>query len=769
MLPLPIDAFLDRIASILRHHHAAIVTAEPGAGKTTRIPPSLSGDGPVILLQPRRVAARAIAARIAEERGWTLGREVGWHVRFDRRFHDDTRVLVVTEGILTARLQADPLLSAFRTVIFDEFHERSIHADVAIALAKQAWHARQSSDALRIVVMSATLETDTLAAYLGGCPAIAVPGRQFPLTIEYAPGVPAADAARRAIAETSGGVLCFLPGAAEIRQTIDALGREPPADVDVLPLYGSLDANEQDAAIRPAARRRLVVATNIAETSLTVPGITAVVDSGLHKVARYDAERGIDSLDVERIPADAAEQRAGRAGRVRPGHVWRLWSANDRLRARREPDIERIDLCGPALEVIRWGGDPRTLDWFEAPPVDALERALGLLARLGLVDGVRLTPLGERVQRLPVHPRLGRMLAAADGSIEMLRAVAILSERHFLPRRAAATTCDLFAALDDWSRVPPHVDRAARELAKVVEASGRPGRPLAEREFRRAILAGYPDRVARRRSEHSPDVKLATGTGALVGTESGVVGGEFLAAVDVSVATSSPRAPAASVVLPRIRIASIIDREWLAATDVEVVHHFDAEAGRVRATRVERYDALILSETPGRPDADLAAQLVADAWLRRGPTGPDEQLLRRLRFAGHAVDLDDLVRTAARGALALDDLRLERAVPAHVAGDLSRDAPLRLALPSGRSVALDYGEDGTVTAALKLQELFGVADTPRIGRRREPVRLSLLAPNGRPVQITSDLRSFWNSAYQDVRKELRARYPKHRWPEDPFA
>jgi ATP-dependent helicase HrpB len=262
-------------------------------------------------------------------------------------------------------------------------------------------------------------------------------------------------------------------------------------------------------------------------------------------------------------------------------------------------------------------------------------------------------------------------------------------------------------------------------------------------------------------------VKLATGTGARVGGESGVVEGEFLVALDVSSVAPTVRSPAASALLPLIRMASVVDREWLVATAVEVVHHFDAGAGRVRAMRIDRYDHLTLAETPERPDADIAAQLIADAWLRRGPTDRDTQLLRRLRFADHDVELDDLVRTAARDTIALDDVRLERAVPPHVLLDLERDAPLRLALPSGRSVALEYGDDGSVSAAVKLQELFGVADTPRIGRRRERVRLSLLAPNGRPVQITRDLRSFWKSAYQDVRKELRGRYPKHKWPEDP--
>ena len=329
------------------------------------MPPAFVDDGPVILLQPRRVAARAIASRIAEERGWTIGREVGWQVRFERRFARDTRLLVVTEGVLTARLQTDPLLSDFRTIVFDEFHERSIHSDVAIALAKQAWRARPD---LRIAVMSATLDAGPVSAFFDGCPVVDVPGRLYPVEITYAPGQLVAPAALEVLGQTTGDVLCFLPGAAEIRRAVDDIQREVTGrEIDVLPLHGSLDGEAQDAAIRPSSRRRIVVATNIAETSLTVPGVTAVVDSGWQKVARYDADRAIDSLDLERISADSAEQRAGRAARQGPGVVRRLWDARDRLRPHREPDIHRVDLSAAVLDVIAWGGDPRELEWFEAP------------------------------------------------------------------------------------------------------------------------------------------------------------------------------------------------------------------------------------------------------------------------------------------------------------------------------------------------------------------------------------------------------------------
>jgi ATP-dependent helicase HrpB len=757
-----------------------VVTAAPGAGKTTRVPPALMADGPVILLQPRRVAARAIAARIAGERGWTLGREVGWQVRLERRFSAQTRLLVVTEGVLTARLQTDPLLSGFTTIVLDEFHERSVHADLAIALARQAWRARND---LRIVVMSATLESAAVSAFLDGCPVVHVPGRVHPLDVAYAPGQSLADAAADALAATGGQLLCFLPGAPEIRCAMNDLRERMVGDVEIVPLHGSLDAEAQDFALRASTRRRIIVATNIAETSLTVPGVTAVVDTGFHKVARYDAARGIDSLETERITADAADQRAGRAGRLAPGVVRRLWNAHDRLRPSREPEIHRVDLSGTVLDVIAWGGDPRTLEWFERPRDDALDAALALLARLGLVERGALTATGEQVRHLPLHPRLARMLVAAGGARQIAQACALLSERYLMPARMASTSSDLLSAIDDWGAVPPHVQRVADQIARSADFRGQI-EDWGEADFRRAILAGYPDRVAQRRDAGSANVRLASGAGATIAPESGVRDGEFLVALDVSmnvarglqtdVQPQQPRhvvhraVPGAAPELARIRIASRVEREWLQPTGSDVVHRFDKESGRVRASLVDRYDALALAEHPAPVDPEIAATMLADAWLARGLRQVDARLLRRLRFAGRDVDIDSLVRAAAYGVGSLDEVRIDRALAADVARDLDRDAPESLAVPSGRHVPLEYSEDGTVSASVKLQELFGLAETPRVGRRREAVVLALLAPNGRPVQITRDLRSFWDRAYPEVRKELRGRYPKHPWPEDPW-
>ena len=756
--PLPISPWIPEILARVRESRAAVVTAAPGSGKTTRVPPALTADGPVILLQPRRVAARSIAARIAAEQGWTLGREVGWHVRFEQRFIRDTRLLVATEGILTARLQQDPLLSGFRTIVLDEFHERSLHADLGLALARQAWLAR---DDLRVVVMSATLETTRVAAWLNDCPVIAVPGEAFPLQIAYRPGVTVAAAAADALAATSGQVLCFLAGAPEIARALPEVARAAPG-VDVVPLHGALPAPAQDAAIASAPRRRIILATNIAETSLTVPGVRAVIDSGLHKVARYDPDRAIDSLDLERISADSADQRAGRAARLGPGTATRLWQEADRLLPHRLAEIHRVDLSGPVLDVVAWGGDPRTFEWFERPSDTAIAAASELLERLGAVARGQLTKIGARMHALPLHPRVARILIEANGTWPAALACALLSERRFIPRQAATATSDLLSAVDRERELPEHVLHTARALQRASGVDREPAR-LDERAFRRALLQGYPDRVGRRRQPGSPRVLLASGHGAIVSAESGVRDGEFVLAIDVHAARRGEGAEAT------IRIASIVDREWLAPSTAGLSHQFDRQAGRVRALRRESYGAIVLAEHEVAPDPDTAASLLRDAYVERGWTDADDQLARRLRFAGLELDMQALLAraTAAQTELAAVDLA------ANLTSDeghrLDTAAPSRLAVPSGRTHALEYQADGSVSASVKLQELFGVAETPRIGPRREPVLLLLLAPNGRPVQTTRDLRSFWERTYPEVRKELRGRYPKHPWPEDPWS
>jgi ATP-dependent helicase HrpB len=731
------------------------------------VPPALAADGAVIVLQPRRVAARSMAKRTAAEQGWRIGVEVGWHVRFERTFTPGTRVLFATEGILTTRLQQDPLLSGFRTIVVDEFHERSIHADLGLALARQAWRAR---DDLRIVVMSATLQAETVSAFLDGCRQIVVPGRLHPIEIDYRPSQTTAAAARELLNESPGNVLCFLPGAPEINRAMADVRASIGPGVDVVPLHGSLSSDEQDRALGESARRRVILATNIAETSITVPGVTAVVDGGLHKIARYDEDRGIDSLELERIPADSAEQRAGRAARIGPGRVRRLWDRADRLRPHGESEIHRVDLSDAVLDVLAWGGDPSTFEWFEKPDPARVDAALQLLEVLGAVGDGRVTPIGDRMKRLPLHPRLARMFVEGGGSRDVALACALLSERHAAPRHAPTTTSDLLSAVDDEDALPPHVRDVARRLTQMAappDEETTAVRRDRETVFLRAVFAGYPDRVARRRAAGSPRFLLASGHGAVLGRESGVRDGQFIVAVDVQAGRRTDTTEAT------IRIASAIDPEWLRSPDTrslwrrQVDHAL--ESGRVHAVEREYYGAIVVAERPIEVDPAIAGRLLADAFRSREPSEADAQLLRRLRFADLPVDPARLIDAASAGRRALDEVHLRDALNRTTARDLERLAPETLAVPSGRAVRLHYHEDGSVKAAVKLQELFGLGESPRLGPRHQPVVFELLAPNGRPVQTTRDLRSFWNTTYGELRKALRARYPKHPWPEDPWT
>jgi ATP-dependent helicase HrpB len=777
--PLPVDSRVDAVREHLRANRALVLVAPPGSGKTTRVPPALVEVGPVFLLQPRRVAARSIARRVAEERAWTLGEEVGYQVRFERRFSRQTRLLVATEGVLTRRLQSDPLLSGFRTIVLDEFHERSLHADLALAFARQAWRAR---DDLRILVMSATLDAGAVARFLGDCPVLEVEARPHPVEVRYEPNHTLVQAVRSTLARAGGHVLCFLPGAPEIRRAQAELGSL--SDSRVLPLHGSLTADEQDAALAPSAQRKVILATNLAETSLTVEGVTDVIDGGQHKVLRYDASRGLDRLELERISADSAEQRAGRAGRTGPGRVARLWDERQRLRPRREPEIERVDLAGPLLDVLAWGGEPRAFEWFEAPPEAALEAALGLLERLGAVAGGRITPVGAAMHRLAVHPRLARVLVATGGDARAAAACAVLAEgwRPSVAGDPPTTDSDVLSAADRIREAAAGVQAAARELARLAGEARQEGSFAREGDapvsgddrLLRALLLGFPDRVARRREPGSPRLVLCSGSGARLGRESGVREGELLLALEVTAGEAGgaggPSA-AGGAGEPLVRVASRVEREWLPGVRSDVVHRFDDAAGAVRAVARDTYDdRLVLGERPVPVDPAAAAKLLVEAALRRGLGDSGERLRRRLRVAGIDADLASGLRAACEGRASLPPLEHpEQWLDPGTRARLDRLAPERLPLPSGRTAALDYRDDGTVAAAVKLQELFGLGETPRIGPRGEPVVFELLAPNGRPVQTTRDLRGFWERTYPDVRKELRGRYPRHPWPEDPWS
>jgi ATP-dependent helicase HrpB len=750
--PLPIDAHLPAIRSDLKRHRRLVLVAPPGAGKTTRVPPALVADGPVFLLQPRRVAARSIAGRIAAEQGEILGREVGFEVRFERQVSPQTRLVVATEGILTRRLQQDPLLEDFATVVLDEFHERSLHADLALAFLKPALSARPD---LRVLVMSATLDAGPVAEFLGGCPVREVDVRPHPVEVRYAPGLSADAAVREAIAGPGGHVLCFLPGAGEIR---DVQARLP--GLDVFPLHGSLSSADQDAALTPGRGRRVILATNIAETSITVEGVTHVVDTGWQKVLRYDAARALDRLETERVSADAAEQRKGRAGRTGPGHAVRLWDPRDRLRPRREPEIARVDLAGPVLEVFAWGGDPATFEWFEAPDADRLQAARSLLERLGAIDGRRLTALGERMRTLPLPPRLARVFVEAGQTPRAAAACAWLAERRPIASTGdpETTDSDILPLLDRMDRAPRTVRQAARQLANMGATREGAGDDVT---LRRALWAGFPDRLARRREPASNRLLLSSGHGAVLARESGVRNAEWLVALDVSGGAAGPGSEAL------VRLASRVEAEWLTPTAREVVHRLEGDS--VRAYARDLYDAIVIEERPVPPDPEKASALVARALLERDLGEANERVRRRLRFAGVAVDLPALLLAASVGKLRVPSVDLLAFLPHRERSEMERLAPDTITVPSGRAARLEYREDGSVTAAVKLQELFGLAEAPRIGPRKEAVTLELLAPNGRPVQTTRDLRGFWERTYPEVRKELRGRYPKHPWPEDPWT
>ena len=771
--PLPIDAHLDTIRELVRKHRVAVVVAPPGAGKTTRVPPALAEEGPVIVLQPRRLAARSLARRIAAERGWTLGEEAGWHVRFDRKFSKATRVLVATEGILTARLQSDPLLMGFRTVIVDEFHERSLHADLALALARQAWLAR---DDLNIVVMSATLDAEPVASFLGDAPIVRVTGRQFDVAVAYAPGLGPVEAIRAELAREGGHILAFFPGVPELARAARALAGAPELrGAKLVQLSGRSSPEEQDDALSPSATRRVILSTNVAETSITVPGVTTVIDTGLHKVPRLDPALGLDRLETERISLDAADQRAGRAGRTSPGRAVRLWDPRDVLRPHREPEIARVDLAPPVLEVLAWGGDPASFAWFEAPSPERIVAAMELLRLLGAVSKARVAPLGELLLRLPVSPRLARVLVAAGGSPLAAAACTVISER-FTPRGPLPSgSSDVIARADRLGEAPAAIRWAAEEIAKAAR------RVLDDRAFaavlsdarvegedeetivRRALLAGFPDRLSRRRAAGSPRVLLASGHGGVLDRASVVLDGEFLLALDIEAGERGPGAEA------RVRLASRVERDWLPPTTRRVEHRFDPKTGAVRATEFERVLGLTIAERAATPDPAQAFPLLVNAFVARGVTPDQEPIAARLRFAGIELDLDAIARTACSGETKLPALSMAASVGHQERRELARLAPAALALPSGREAKLVYRDDDTVVASVKLQELFGLADSPRIGARGTPVVFELLAPNGRPVQTTRDLRSFWDKTYPEVRKELRARYPRHPWPEDPWT
>jgi ATP-dependent helicase HrpB len=822
---LPIDDVLDALVGALRSHSCVVVQAPTGAGKTTRVPPAvldrvLCGRGQVVVLEPRRVAARAAARRMAQERGVALGQEVGYQVRFERVASSRTSLLVVTEGVLVRMLQEDPFLEGVGAIIFDEFHERSLDADLALAMARRVQGLVREE--LRLVVMSATLDAAPVARWLGGCPVITSDGRSYPVEIRHAGHVDlreihegVARGVREAASLTGRHVLAFLPGVGEIQRTREALGGWARAQgVGVVGLYGQLSAQEQDAALAPGGSQRVILATNVAETSLTIPGVGAVVDSGLARVMRYDPGCGLDRLELRRISRASADQRAGRAGREAPGLCLRLWGEAAHLArpAFEDPEIRRIDMSGPLLQLMAWDeGALEGFGWFEAPPAASVARGLGLLALLGAASGGRVTARGRALARWPLHPRLASLLVAGHGLGHVRAAAlaaALLSERDPFPSSGAsggrAGDSDLMERLRSLERRGPlglARPEAARQMFQVRDqllgiAQGALGAaPSArcgeEEAVGRALLAGFPDRVAQRREAGSPRGRMVGGGGVRLHPSSVVVEAPLFVCVSLDAGPKQERAEAV------VRVASAVERGWLAAQgslreEVEVL--FDPSLERVVSKVRVRFGDLTLEERagPAPSRAEAAPRLLEAALASPGRAIPWEEAglarwLARVRAlarwrpelglpAFDAEEVGALLAQQCEGARSFEELRRQDwlsvfrgALRWEQLQVIEREAPEALEVPSGSQIRLQYPEEGPPVLAVRIQEMFGLAETPRVAGGRVPVLLHLLAPNHRPQQVTQDLRSFWATTYAEVRRELRQRYPKHAWPEDPWS
>ena len=836
---LPIDVALAPLRQALATHTSAVLQAPPGAGKSTVVPLALR-DEPwlrgkrLLMLEPRRLATRAVAQRMAQTLGEGVGRTVGYRMRQDTKVSAATRIEVVTEGVLTRMLQNDPGLEGVGAVIFDEFHERSLQADLGLALTLDA--RTNLAPQLRVLVMSATLDGAAVARLLDDAPVIGAAGRMFPVETRYAgkglPLLPATLAAgprhhdsperlmvqliQRALREEHGDVLVFLPGAREIRRVQAALAAG--AGVTVLPLFGDLTAAQQDAALAPlAGTRKVVLATNIAETSLTIPGVRVVVDGGLVRRARFDPVTGMSRLETERISRASADQRQGRAGRLEPGVCYRAWSegAQPSLAAFTPPEILEADLAPLALELASWGTrDAHELRWLDAPPGAMLASARDLLTRLGALDSTgRITPHGRQIAGVAVHPRLAHMLLRARELGELRLAAnlaALLSERDLLRGGTGARDADVRARLEVMrgEESPSALDhgalqrsrRMAGDLVRQLKSSSDRGTG-ADGNAGLLLAFAYPDRIGRRREAGEGKFTLANGRGAQFAEPQGLARQELIVAVDLDDRERDARILLAAPLGRRELLEHFADH-----IQRTVVVEWNSREQAVIGRRRVLLDAIVLEDKPLVPvpaDAARAALL----------TGVRELGIAALPWDRDARDLQariEFVRTAmagASGAVAavpgaawpvVSDAALGETLQAWLAPwldgmtrrehlarvplseallalltweqrrDLDKWAPTHLGMPSGSWARVDYLDASAPAVAVRLQEVFGLATTPRLGSGRVPVTFKLLSPAQRPVQVTRDLASFWRGAYSEVRKDLRGRYPRHYWPEDPL-
>jgi ATP-dependent helicase HrpB len=832
---LPIDEVLAPLRVALTNHRNAVLVAPPGAGKSTVVPlalldePWVRGER-IVMLEPRRLAARAVAARMAATLRENIGDTVGYRMRLETRVSRRTRIEVVTEGVFTRILQSDPSLDGIAAVLFDEFHERNLNADVGLAFALDAQ--RHVAPALRLLAMSATLDGAKVAAVLGGAPVIESSGRVHSVEVHYLgkglPALPgardgepldavAARAARRALAESTGDLLLFLPGAGEIRRVQARLLEETLGDdVDVLPLYGELPPGEQDAALSPAraGRRKVVLATNIAETSLTIEGVRVVVDSGLERRNVFDPGSGMSLLVTQRISRASAEQRAGRAGRTAPGVCWRLWgeSGQRTLAAHAPAEITTADLTPLALDLAVWGTDVASLNWLDAPPAATLAGARDLLQRLGALDAdARVTQHGRAMHALAAHPRLAHMLLTAreiGAGRPAAELAALLSERDVLrggarrPNADSGRDSDVRSRLDVLRRtakVGDGVDRGALERVRRTERAFLKQLGLSDDEKVGTVIEpgvllafAYPDRIAKRRSGSDARYQLTNGRGASFTSPDALAREEFIVAVDLDDRERDARILLAAP-LRRTNLLEHFARELVERDEV----HWDARAEAVIARRTVRLGELVLDDKPLQevpPGAATAALLegLRSLGLEALPWTDDSrdfaarsEFVRALRRAdlGDWPDLSDaallrdlgwlepflagVTRRAHFSRVPLVDALTARLTHAQQRA-LDELAPTHIVLPTGTRARIDYRDDNAPVASMRMQEVFGLAATPRIGGGTAPVTFKLLSPAHRPLQVTRDLASFWRNAYVEVRKDMRGRYPRHYWPENPL-
>ncbi|HHM7098793.1 ATP-dependent helicase HrpB [Pseudomonas aeruginosa] len=824
---LPIDTVLPALRKALSDRDEVVLEAPPGAGKTTRVPlvllsePWLSGQA-ILMLEPRRLAARAAAERLASELGEKVGETVGYRIRLESKVGPETRIEVVTEGILTRRLQEDPALEGVGLVIMDEYHERSLDADLALALTLNGRELLRDTP-LKVLVMSATLEGERLSRMLNDAPVVRSEGRMFPVDIRW--GRPwqvgefveprVVQTVLQALADEPGSLLVFLPGQAEIRRVAEQLGESLAGRDEILlcPLHGELELSAQRAAIEPAppGKRKVVLATNIAETSLTIDGVRVVVDAGLARVPRFDPGSGMTRLETQRISRASATQRAGRAGRLEPGVCYRLWSESqhEQLPAYGTAEILQADLAGLALQLGRWGVAPEELAWLDVPPMAAYAQARELLARLGaLNDSGALNAHGQAMAELPAHPRIAHLLlrgqALGLGSLAC-DVAALLGERDIL-RGAGADLHErtaLLAGESAGNRASRGAVQRAKQLARQFRGylRGKPSEPVTDPEHPRwlgALLAfAYPDRVARQRRDGGGEYRLANGRAAQFGEPDALMKEPWLVVADLGSRQGQRE--------ERIYLAAALDAALFDSVLAEQVRvhdelDWDEREGVLRAERQRKVGELVLSREalPGL-DAEARSRALLGLVRRKGlellPWTPELRqwqarvnLLRRLDLEGKGesewpdvsdaallASLEDWLlpylgkvsRLAHFANLELPGI-LHGLLPWPLPQRLDELAPRTLQVPSGSSIRLDYSEFPPVLA-VRLQELFGLADTPRIAGGRLAVKLHLLSPAQRPVQVTQDLANFWRSTYAEVKKDLKGRYPKHYWPDDPLV